>query len=208
MDKGLLFVISGPSGAGKGTICKQLVKAINITMSVSETTRAPREGEIHGKNYFFVSKEAFQKKKKENGYLEYAEVYGNFYGTPKEFIMEKIGSGHDVVLEIDFQGALQVKEKFPDGIFIFILPPSMKELKKRIVNRGSESEKSCKERFNNALKEISYIDKYDYCVINDEVTNAVRKVRTIIEAEHYKVTKEIYDQIQKYKEELLCSTPQ
>jgi guanylate kinase len=207
MDKGLLFVISGPSGAGKGTICKHLSKTTNITLSVSETTRAPREGEIHGKNYFFVTKEKFQKEIEKDGFLEYAEVYGNYYGTPKEFIMEKIESGHDVVLEIDFQGALQVKEKFPDGIFIFILPPSMNELKKRIVKRGSESEKSCRERFNSALKEMSYIDKYDYCVINDEVRNAVRKVRTIIEAEHYKVTKEIYDQIQKYKEELLCSTP-
>ncbi len=207
MDKGLLFVISGPSGTGKGTICKELVKTMDIVMSVSETTRAPRDGEIQGKNYFFVTKEAFQTKIQEDGFIEYAEVYGNYYGTPKEFILNKIESGQDVVLEIDFQGALQVKEKFPNGIFIFILPPSMKELRQRIVKRGTESEKSFKERFNNALKEISYIDKYDYCVINDEVECAATKVKTIIEAEHYKVTEEIYSQIYKYKEELLCSTP-
>ena len=206
MDKGLLFVISGPSGTGKGTICKQLVKITDISMSVSETTRAPRDGEIQGKNYFFVTKEEFQNKIQEDGFIEYAEVYGNYYGTPKQFIIEKLESGQDVVLEIDFQGALQVKAKFPNGIFIFILPPSMKELKHRIVKRGSESEKSFTERFNNALKEISYIDKYDYCVINDEVDSAVTKVKTIIEAEHYKVTEEIYNQIYKYKEELLCST--
>ncbi|MCG8484376.1 MAG: guanylate kinase [Clostridia bacterium] len=208
MDKGLLIVISGPSGAGKGTICRELIKVSDIEMSVSETTRVPRKGEVHGKNYFFVKKENFLKKVKQEGYLEYAEVYGNYYGTPKEFIMNKIESGRSVILEIDFQGALQVKEKYSEAIFIFILPPSMKELKKRIVNRGSETEESFNKRFGNALEEISYIDKYDYCVVNDKVDVAVKKVKTIIEAEHYRVTKEIYNQIEKYKEEIKCSTPQ
>lgn len=208
MGKGLLIVISGPSGAGKGTICRELIRNADVDVSISETTRAPREGEIHGKNYFFVSKENFLKKVQGNGFLEYAEVYGNYYGTPKNFIEEKIQSGRDVILEIDIQGALQVKEKYPEGIFIFILPPSMAELKNRIVHRGSETEESFNRRFGNAYKEISYIDKYDYCVINDEVNNAAKKVKIIIEAEHYKVTKEVYNLIQKYKEELRCSTPQ
>lgn len=208
MSKGRLIVISGPSGAGKGTICKELINRIDVDMSVSETTREPREGEVNGKNYFFIDKEAFLKKIEKGGYLEYAQVYGNFYGTPKQFIMDKIDAGRDVILEIDFQGALQVKEKYPEGVYIFILPPSMKELKHRIVTRGSETEETFNERYRSALNEISYIDKYDYCVINDEVDNAVKKVITIIEAEHYRVTKEIYQQIEKYKEEVKCSIPQ
>lgn len=208
MDKGLLIVISGPSGAGKGTICKELIKVSDIDMSVSETTRKPRKGEVHGKNYFFVTKDAFLEKVKQDGYLEYAEVYGNYYGTPKGFIMDKIESGRNVILEIDFQGALQVKEKYSEAIFIFILPPSMKELKQRIVNRGSETEESFNKRFGKALEEISYIDKYDYCVVNDKVDAAVEKVKTIIAAENYRVTKEIYNQIERYKEEIKCSTPQ
>lgn len=208
MKKGLLIVISGPSGAGKGSICKELTKMLNLDLSISETTRQPREGEVDGKNYFFVTKEAFMDKVQKDGFLEYAEVYGNFYGTPKDYVMSKIEEGKDIVLEIDFQGALQVKDRYPEGVFIFILPPSLEELKNRIVHRGSETEKSIEERFGSALKEISYIDKYDYCVINDEVEKAANKVKVIIEAEHYRVTKEIYNLIQKYKEEMKCSTLQ
>lgn len=208
MKKGLLIVISGPSGAGKGSICKELAKMLRIDMSISATTRQPREGEVDGKNYFFITKEEFMDKIQKDGFLEYAEVYGNFYGTPKDYVMDKIEIGKDIVLEIDFQGALQVKEKYPEGIFIFILPPSLEELKNRIVLRGSETEKSIKERFSSALKEISYIDKYDYCVINDEVEKAANKVKVIIEAENYRVTKDIYNLIQKYREEMICSTLQ
>ena len=208
MDKGLLIVISGPSGAGKGTICKELLKIPNIEISISETTRNPREGEVHGVNYFFQKKEAFEDKIEKDGYLEYAQVYGNYYGTPKDIILKKINEGKDIILEIDFQGAVQIKKKYPEAIFIFILPPSMEELKNRIVKRGSETEESLNNRFGSALEEISYIDKYDYCVINNEVEEATHKVKTIIEAEHYRVKKEIFNIIEKYKEELKCSTLQ
>lgn len=206
MKKGLLIVVSGPSGTGKGTICKELVKKADVEISVSATTRSPREGEIDGRNYFFISRKEFSDRISSNGFLEYAEVYGNYYGTPVDFVMQKLDEGRDVVLEIDIQGALKIKEKYPEGIFIFILPPSMTELKNRIVGRGSETEASINERYGAALQEISYIDKYDYCIINDEVEKAVHKVMTIIEAEHCRVTKDIYELIDKYKEEIQCST--
>ncbi len=201
MEKGLLIVISGPSGAGKGTICKELVKDEDIQLSVSATTRDPREGEVEGVNYYYIKKEDFVDRMEKDCFLEHAEVYGNYYGTLKKPIIDKINAGISVILEIDIQGALQVKEKYKDGVFVFILPPSLKELKHRIVNRGSETEDSLKERFGSALKEMSYIDKYDYCVINDEVDIAAKKVKTIIEAEKYRVTDDIYDLIEKYREE-------
>lgn len=208
MKRGLLIVVSGPSGTGKGTICKELIKKGDVEISVSATTRSPREGEIDGRNYFFLSKETFLEKIDQDGFLEYAEVYGNFYGTPFDFVMGKLDEGRDVVLEIDIQGALKVKEKYPQGIFIFILPPSMTELKNRIVGRGSETEASINQRYGSALQEISYIDKYDYCVINEEVELAVNKIMTIIEAEHCRVTQEIYKLVEKYKEEIQCSIHQ
>ena len=140
--QGLLIVISGPSGAGKGTICKELLKDSNFFLSVSITTRQPRQGEVNGESYYFYSKEEFKRKIEEKDFLEYAEVYGNFYGTPKSKVMERLDRGEDVILEIDIQGALKVKENFEEGVFIFILPPSMEELKNRIINRGSETPES------------------------------------------------------------------
>ncbi|HVI41511.1 MAG TPA: guanylate kinase [Anaerovoracaceae bacterium] len=202
MSKGLLFVVSGPSGAGKGTICKKLLEKIDIDLSVSMTTRKPRPGEIDRKNYFFVSQEEFAETINNNGFLEYAMVYGNYYGTPKEAVMKKLEADRDVVLEIDIQGALKVRESYPKGIFIFILPPSMSELRKRITGRGSETEDDINLRLGETLKEVSYIDKYDYCVINGEINEAVNRVAAIIKAEHSRVSEDIYELIAKYKEEI------
>lgn len=182
-SKGLLLVISGPSGAGKGTICKELIKRNDFWLSVSATTRAPREGEIDGQNYYFFKKEQFLDKIKDDDFLEYAEVYGNYYGTPKSNVIEKLEEGKDVILEIDIQGALRIKETYPEGVFIFILPPSMEELKNRIIKRGSETPESLMTRFKSAYKEINYVSKYNYAVVNDKLEEAVRKIESIIIAE-------------------------
>lgn len=187
-NRGVLIVISGPSGAGKGTICKALLERHdNIYISVSATTRSPRKGEIEGVNYYFLTKDAFEEKVKENGFLEYANVHGNCYGTPKVNVEKMLDEGKDVILEIDIQGALQVKENFKEGVFIFILPPSMEELKHRIIKRGSETEESLMTRFKNAYKEINYVSKYNYAVVNDTLDIAVSKVESIIAAEKCRV---------------------
>ncbi|PRR86442.1 Guanylate kinase [Clostridium luticellarii] len=185
--KGLLIVISGPSGAGKSTVCKALTKKNKFWISVSATTRAPRKGEVNGVNYYFLTEEDFKDKIKNNNFLEHAEVYGNYYGTPRSQVLKAIEEGKDVILEIDIQGALMVKEAYPEGVFVFILPPSMEELKKRIINRGSETSESFTTRFNSAYREINYVSKYNYVVINDTVDNAVRNIESIIMAEKCRV---------------------
>lgn len=186
--KGLLIVISGPSGAGKGTICKRFMERNkNVSLSVSATTRSPRNGEVEGVNYYFMSKEKFKEKINDNDFLEYAEVYDNYYGTPKSNVQEMLDSGKDVILEIDIQGALKVKENSEEGVFIFILPPSMEELKQRIINRGSETQESLMKRFKSAYKEINFVSRYNYAVVNDEVEIAVEKLEAIICAEKCRV---------------------
>ncbi|QEK11992.1 guanylate kinase [Crassaminicella thermophila] len=205
MKKGLLIVISGPSGTGKGTVCKQLLNIEkDIKISISATTREPRVGEIDGVNYYFIDEDIFEKQIENDEFLEYAKVYDNYYGTPKKYVIEEIKKGNNVLLEIDIQGALQVKEKYPEGIFIFILPPSMEELKKRIIGRGTESEADINKRFESAFEEINYVKEYNYYVINDEVEKAVEKIRGIIKAESCKVTDNIEEIISRYKEELSC----
>lgn len=186
--RGLLIVISGPSGAGKGTICKTfLERNTEVAISVSATTRLPRSGEVDGVNYHFMSKEQFKKKIDDNDFLEYAEVYDNFYGTPKSNVEKLLESGKDVILEIDIQGALKVKENTEEGVFIFILPPSMEELKARIIKRGSETPESLMKRFKSAYKEINFVSRYNYAVVNDEVEAAVEKLEAIICAEKCRV---------------------
>ncbi|QGH23049.1 guanylate kinase [Clostridium butyricum] len=186
--RGLLIVISGPSGAGKGTICKSfLERNSEVEISVSATTRSPRNGEVDGINYYFMSKEQFKEKIEANDFLEYAEVYDNFYGTPKSNVEQLLESGKDVILEIDIQGALKVKENTEEGVFIFILPPSMEELKARIIKRGSETPESLMKRFKSAYKEINFISRYNYAVVNDEVETAVDKLEAIVCAEKCRV---------------------
>jgi guanylate kinase len=201
-QKGLLVVISGPSGAGKGTICEALLKETELWLSISATTRQPRNGETHGASYYFLTRENFKERIQQDDFLEYAEVYGNYYGTPKTEALNSIEAGRDVILEIDIQGALKVKENYPEGVFIFILPPSMEELKNRIINRGSETQESLMTRFKSAYKELNYISKYNYAVINDTVEEAVKKIQSIIIAERCRVDR-VKDKILDSKEEMI-----
>ncbi|WP_018132921.1 guanylate kinase [Effusibacillus pohliae] len=184
VKKGLLVVLSGPSGAGKGTVCKAMLPTMpDLGYSISCTTRQPREGEQEGVNYFFKTREQFEEMIRNDELLEWAEVYGNYYGTPLRYVEEELAAGRNVLLEIDIQGALQVKRKYPNGVFIFLIPPSLAELKKRILGRGTETEESFKLRFGSAAEEMKHIHEYDYVVVNDEVEKAVERIRCIIHAE-------------------------
>ncbi|MCK4551956.1 MAG: guanylate kinase [Tenericutes bacterium] len=193
-ERGLLVIISGPSGVGKGTIRKALfdISDNNFCYSVSMTTRKPRKGEVDGQDYFFVSKEEFEKRIKENGFLEYAEFVGEYYGTPMDYINKKLQAGKEVIIEVEVQGALQVHERLPEAVFIFIVPPSKKALIKRLQNRGTDSPSIIKKRINKAEREYSLAYKYDYIVVNDDVANAADRIYAIIRAEHAKTERSIH----------------
>ncbi|MCY3055331.1 MULTISPECIES: guanylate kinase [Aerococcus] len=201
-SKGLLVVLSGPSGVGKGTVRKALFETDQeknqFFYSVSATTRQPREGEVDGKDYFFVSREEFEKMIEDEKLLEYAEYVGNFYGTPLDYIDKMINAGKDVFLEIEVQGALQVKRRMPDGVFIFLAPPNLRELESRIVNRGTDSPEVIAERMDKARTELQLMTQYDYVVENDDVDLAVKRIQTIIKAEHLKVDRFIDDIVENY----------
>ncbi|GAB2702334.1 guanylate kinase [Paenibacillus thermoaerophilus] len=185
--KGLLIVLSGPAGVGKGTVCSHLRRiSPDLVYSVSATTRAPRQGEQEGINYFFKSREQFQAMIDNDELLEWAQYVGNFYGTPRSFVEDMIASGRDVILEIEVQGALQVKNKYPQGVFVFLMPPSLDELKMRITGRGTETEDVIEKRMNVAIEELRMMRHYHYVVTNDEVESACERIRSIIAAEHCK----------------------
>ncbi len=185
---GLLIVLSGPSGAGKGTLCLELLRQQpSINYSISATTRAPRPGEVDGVSYFFRSREEFVTMIENQELLEWAEFCGNFYGTPHFAVEQSIQAGKDVILEIEIQGALQVKKRFPQGVFIFIVPPSIDVLSERIHKRGTESEEVIQKRLDKAVHEMEYLTEYDYVVVNDEIPTGVDKLKSILVAEKCRV---------------------
>lgn len=192
-DRGLLIVFSGPSGVGKGTVRKEIFEApgSDFEYSVSMTTRKKRPGEVEGVDYFFRTREEFEEMIKNGQMLEYAEYVGNYYGTPLKYVNQKLNEGKDVFLEIEVQGASQVKEKVPDGVFIFLIPPDLDELRDRIVGRGTDSSGIIEERMRVAQEEIEMMSLYNYAVVNDEVALAAVRVKAIIAGEHFRVDRVI-----------------
>ncbi|EPW49814.1 TPA: guanylate kinase [Streptococcus agalactiae] len=192
-ERGLLIVFSGPSGVGKGTVRQEIFSTPDhkFDYSVSMTTRPQRPGEVDGVDYFFRTREEFEALIKEGQMLEYAEYVGNYYGTPLSYVNETLDKGIDVFLEIEVQGALQVKSKVPDGVFIFLTPPELEELEERLVGRGTDSPEVIAQRIERAKEEIALMREYDYAVVNDQVSLAAERVKRVIEAEHYRVDRVI-----------------
>ncbi|MBR0422611.1 MAG: guanylate kinase [Clostridia bacterium] len=188
---GLLLVVSGPAGVGKGTLDKALMERnTRIKMSVSATTRAPRPGEVEGVHYFFKTEEEFKAMVDRGEFLEYMHVFGsNYYGTPRSFVEQHLANGYDVILEIDVQGAMKVKQAFPDAVLIFITAPSMSEIKSRLIGRGTESMEQVEKRFATAFEEVKMIPRYDYVIVNDVVDKAVHHMEAILEAERCRVSR-------------------
>lgn len=200
-NKGILTVVSGFSGSGKGTIMKELMANYSdvYALSISATTREPRPGETHGKEYFFVSKEEFEAMIDREELIEYAQYVNNYYGTPRDYVFEQLENGKDVILEIEIQGALKVKEKYPDTLLMFVSPPDAAELKKRLTNRGTEDAATIASRLSRAWQEAQGVENYDYFVVNDVLEECVKEVHAIIQNEHARVfrNQELIDTIKK-----------
>ncbi len=202
-DRGLLVVISGPSGVGKGTVRKALFELPeqNLSYSISMTTRKPRFNEVDGEDYYFVSKQEFETRIKDDNFLEYAEFVGNYYGTPLDKVEEQLDLGKEVVLEIEVEGATQVRERCKDAVFIFIVPPGKEALYERLRNRGTESEEIIQQRIKKADREFQVAHQYDYIVVNDDVNNAADRIMAIIRSEHAKTERSIHKYLRMLKEE-------
>ncbi|UBH09486.1 guanylate kinase [Macrococcus armenti] len=188
IEKGLLIVLSGPSGVGKGTVRRAIFEDpdTDFEYSISMTTRNMREGEVDGVDYFFKTREEFEALIEQDAFIEYAEYVGNYYGTPVQYVKDTMARGKDVFLEIEVEGAKQVRKKFPEALFIFLAPPTLEHLEERLIGRGTESQEIINHRISEARKEVEMMNLYDYVVINDEVMDAKEKVQTIVEAEHLK----------------------
>ncbi len=191
LSKGFLLVLSGPSGSGKGTVSNELLsRNEDVVFSVSATTRKARPSETDGLNYIFLNEDTFKEMVDQEKLLEHAFVHNNYYGTPRDFVMEQIDKGEIVLLEIDVQGALQIKKNYKEAVFIFLLPPTMDELKNRIIKRGTETEEDINRRFENAFKELDFVGEYDYFVVNEKVSDAVSNIESIIVAEKLRVKRQ------------------
>ena len=180
-QKGILTVISGFSGAGKGTVVKKLREEYEYSLSVSATTRQKREGEEHGREYFFLTREEFESMIEQHGLIEWAEYVGNYYGTPKTYVEACLAEGKDVILEIELQGAMKVRQQFPDALLLFLAPPSIAELKKRLIGRGTETMEVIEERMQRAKEEGRYMEQYDYLVVNDDLTVCTEQIHSVIQ---------------------------